>query len=332
MKLKAGYFYILIAFISVFILLAAGFIKYLTPVRKTSAALKKPKLTLPKYIPPIPLKLPACKDRNLFACTVQYLHYLHYLPVSPAGRNKYKFSFPVPGILHNVADSYAWNYQNPFILGAVTQYLKASGELRDGEYASPQINKTLLSQLEKSAAKGEFDTHPWKWVLVKQAKKDEKVELYENGRKIFSSPTNTGKFATTPDGIWYVYLRFHRTTMSGLSPVGISKKVYKSLKVKHPNMVGRLDGHLIKWVAYDDSDIKYVDYFNKGIALHYISRTYYGFPQSAGCIEIPKHNARFLYKNISYGTIVMVIGSVGKEGGDSKKISLQNSFRRSILH
>jgi hypothetical protein len=322
MKFKARRLYILTVFISVFILLAVGFVKYLSPARKTSAAFKKPKPALSAYVSVTPksLKLPICKDETVFACTVKYLQYLRYLPVSYAGHDVYKFSFPVPDILYSIADSYTWNSKNPFILGAAAQYLEASGKISDGEYARPQINGVLLSELKKSAAKGKFDMLPWKWVLVKQAKKGEKVELYENGRAIFSSPVNTGEFTTTPDGTWYIFLRFHDTSMSGLSPKRISKKVYETLKAKHSNAVGCLDGHRIKWVPYDDSGIKYVDYFNKGIALHYISRARFGFPQSAGCVEIPLRAARFLYKNTGYGTIVTVIGFAGNAAAKKHRV------------
>ena len=322
MGLKTRYIYIIIAFISIFILVAAGFMKYLPSAAKTSALSEKPGAVLPElseYNSPKPLSPPICKGKTVFACTVKYLQYLRYLPVSSAGPDKYEFSFPVPDILHRVADSYVWNPQNPFVLGAAVQYLEASGKLHDGEYARPQIDGALLAELKESAAKGKFNPHPWKWVLVRQAEKGEIVELYENGKEIFSSPANTGEFATTPDGTWYVFLRFHDTTMSGLSPKRISMKIYESLKAKHPGMVGCLDGHPIKWVAYDDSGIKYVDYFNKGIALHYILRARYGFPQSAGCIEIPKHNARFLHKNIGYGTIVTVTGSAGNAAAKKRR-------------
>jgi|GEM_PF-6744039 len=319
MRLKTRYVLIIIAFISIFILAAAGFMKFLTSDAKTSALLNKPADVLPELAHhnlhhnlPKPLNVPICKGKTVFACTVKYLQYLRYLPVSYAGPDKYKFSFPVPDILQRVADSYEWNPQNPFVLGAAAQYLKESGKIRDGEYARPQIGAALLSELKKSALKGEFDQHPWKWVLVRQAEKNETVALYENGKEIFSSPANTGEFETTPDGTWYVFLRFQDTAMSGLSPKRISMKTYETLKKKHPGMVGCLDGHPIKWVAYKDSGIKYVDYFNKSIALHYMLRTNYGFPQSAGCIEMPKQNARFLYKKINYGTIVTVIGSTGK--------------------
>ncbi|MHB8231453.1 MAG: L,D-transpeptidase [bacterium] len=317
MKLKPWHFYIWIASALVFILLIAGLSKEVPPLAsKISVIYDKAKPVPFKSFKPF-----ACTGKTVFACTVKYLHYLRYLPISRTGTHRYEFSFPVPEVLRNVADSYAWNSQNPFVLGAAAQYLEVSGGLRDGEYAKPEINAILLSKLKKSAANGEFDSHPWKWVLVRQAMKGERAELYENGRKVFSSPANTGEFTTTPDGTWYVYLRFRNTTMSGLSPSRISEKVYESLKLKDPNKVRCLDGHPVKWVAYDDSGIKYVDYFNRGIALHYIYRLHYGFPQSAGCVELPHRNAEFLYNNIGYGTIVTVVGiaehAAAKKPGDT---------------
>ena len=228
MRLKKIYIYIITAFISIFILAAAGFMKYLPSAAKTSALSKKSAAVLPElseYNSSRPLSPPICKgerfnaqqsEQTVFYCTVKYLQYLRYLPVLSDGPDKYKFSFPVPDILHRVADSYEWNPQNPFILGAAAQYLKVSGKLRGGEYARPQIDVALLSELKESAANGKFDPNPWKWVLVRQAEKNETVQLYENGKKIFSSPANTGEFATTPDGTWYVFLRYHDTTMSGL--------------------------------------------------------------------------------------------------------------------
>ena len=149
MRLKTRYIYIIIAFISIFILAAAGFMKYLPSAAKTSALLKKPGAELSEYNVSKPLSLPLCKGerfnaqqsgQTVFYCTVKYLQYLRYLPVSSEGPGKYKFSFPVPDILHRVADSYGWNPQNPFILGAAAQYLKASGKLKGGEYAKPQID------------------------------------------------------------------------------------------------------------------------------------------------------------------------------------------------
>ncbi len=320
MKFKARRFYILAASaIIILILFTAAIEKYMPSSSNTSVLLNKLKSAAAALSGESSGHL-ECKSTAEFPCVVKYLHYLRYLPVSvsSSGKYGYDFSFPVPKDLQKAADSYKWNPQNPFILGAITQYIEASGMLHDGEYAKPQINGKLLSELKKSAEKGKFDPYPWKWILVRQAAKGEIVELYENGRKVFSSPANTGEFATTLDGTWYVFLRFHSTAMSGLSPSRISMKVYESLKLKHPRMVGCLDGHPVKWVAYNDSGIKYADYFNGGIALHYIARSRYGFPQSAGCVELPYDNARFLHKNIGYGTIVTVSGIAGRAATKQK--------------
>lgn len=253
-----------------------------------------------------------CGNKSVFDCTAECLHYLRYLPIVRTGRLKYKFSFPVPGRLQKAADSYAWNSGNPFVQASVIGYLKASQKGYKPGFGIPGINKKLLIRLEHSASEKKFNPKPWKWILVKQAKKGEIAELYENGRMVFSSPVNTGEFSTTPDGTWYVYLRFHTTSMKGISPSRISEKAYESLAKKNPKKVGCLSGHPVKWVKYDDSGIKYVSYFNKGIALHYIQRPKYGFPQSAGCVELPLKGARFLYDNIGYGTVVTVSGNTGK--------------------
>ncbi|MHB1698249.1 MAG: hypothetical protein ACYCSQ_09145 [bacterium] len=69
MKLKTKYFYILAAFISAFILLAAGFAKYSPFVRKTSAVLKRLKPALPGNILQKPSAAPGCKGKTVFACT-----------------------------------------------------------------------------------------------------------------------------------------------------------------------------------------------------------------------------------------------------------------------
>ena len=311
MKFHTKRFYIWTAsLLLVLILFAAGFAEYMSYARKETALPDKPPVSGSPgaFVSGANSPFMSAAEKAAFVKTVKYLHYLRYLPLSYKGPGDYKFSFPVPADLLKTADSYEWTPRNPFFLGAIEQYLAATGKLRDGEYIKPEISVKLLSELKESASKNEFDPQPWKWVLVRQAMKGEKVELFENGRKVFSSAANTGEYATTPQGTWFVYLRYNDTVMSGLSPSRISEKTYESLVAKTPNAVGCLDGHPVKWVAYDDSGIKYVDYFNKGIALHYIQRDHYGFPQSAGCVELPLHYAKSLHKNIGYGTIVTVIG------------------------
>ncbi len=283
-------------------------------VKKTNRKVYEPDLTKPLD----------CTNLNVFLCTIKYLRYLKYLPISLAYDGKYKFSFPIPENLKKIAYSYGWNEQNPFIIGAIAKYLYESGRIKDGDYDRPEINNKLLWELEKSAAKNQFNNQPWDWVLVKQSKTNEKAELYENGRIIFSFPVNTGILGLTPDGTWYVFLRLPDTTMSGLFPTPIAKKLYASLKSKHFKNIECLDGHPVKLVHYSDSGIKYIDYFHKSVALHYMYRKYYGFPQSAGCIELSERDALLLYKQIGYGTIVSVTGYT-----ISKKVSVASKALRS---
>jgi hypothetical protein len=304
----------------------AGF-NQIMGIKPASVSVKPPKKkeqikTIIKkvYVPDLTKPL-NCKNLNVFLCTVKYLQYLKYLPISLTYGGKYKFSFAIPENIKKIAYSYGWNEQNPLIIGAIAKYLYESGRIKDGDYDEPEINNKLLYELEQSAEKNQFNKQPWDWVLVKQSKNNEKAELYENGRIIFSFPVNTGILGLTPDGTWYVFLRLPDTTMSGLFPTPITKKLYTSLKKsKHFKNIECLDGHPVKLVHYSDSGIKYIDYFHKSVALHYMQRKYYGFPQSAGCVELSKQDALLLYKQIGYGTIVTVTGStIGKKNNNATK-------------
>ncbi|MGC8554633.1 MAG: L,D-transpeptidase [Candidatus Acidulodesulfobacterium sp.] len=281
------------------------------------------------YVPDLTKPL-NCKNLNVFLCTVKYLRYLKYLPISLSYDGKYKFSFPMPENLKKIAYSYGWNEQNPLIIGAIAKYLYESGRIKDGDYDEPEINNKLLYELEQSAEKNQFNKQPWDWVLVKQSKNNEKAELYENGRIIFSFPVNTGILGLTPNGTWYVFLRLPDTTMTGLFPTPITKKLYASLKKsKHFKNIECLDGHPVMLVHYSDSGIKYIDYFHKSVALHYMYRKYYGFPQSAGCVELSEQDALLLYKQIGYGTIVTVTGStISKKNSNVAKVNAVNKTNR----
>jgi hypothetical protein len=266
-----------------------------------------------------------CTNLDVFLCTVKYLQYLKYLPISLTPEGKYKFAFPLQKKLKKIVYSYAWNEQNPFIIGSIARYLNESGRVKDWGYDRPEITDKLLCELEKSAEKKQFNKQPWDWVLVKQSKTNEKAELYENGRIIFYFPVNTGILGLTPDGTWYVFLRMPYTTMSGLFPLPITHKTYKALKLQHFKRIEYLNGYPVKLIHYSDSGIKYIDYFNKNIALHYMPRKHYGFPQSAGCIEFPKIDAYLLYKQIDYGTIVTVTGStLSKKNNNTVKVQKVN--------
>jgi lipoprotein-anchoring transpeptidase ErfK/SrfK len=108
----------------------------------------------------------------------------------------------------------------------------------------------------------------------------EKVTLYENGRKTFTTLANTGVAdAPTQSGTYPVYLRFTVTTMSGVMP----------------------DGE-----TYHDPGIPWVSYFHGGDALHGFIRSSYGYPQSLGCVEMPFAEAAVLWPHTPIGTLVTV--------------------------
>lgn len=65
-------------------------------------------------------------------------------------------------------------------------------------------------------------------------------------------------------------------------------------------------GVLVQWRPYDDPGIKWVSYFDGGSALHYFPRAGYGWPQSAGCVEMPDKAAHQVFSAIHYDTVVTV--------------------------
>ena len=113
----------------------------------------------------------------------------------------------------------------------------------------------------------------------------------------------------------------------------ITRKTYKALKLQHFKKIEYLNGYPVKLVHYSDSGIKYIDYFNQNIALHYMPRKHYGFPQSAGCVEFPKIDAYLLYKQIGYGTIVTVTGStISKKNNNADKVDvIDKTYRTAHL-
>jgi hypothetical protein len=147
------------------------------------------------------------------------------------------------------------------------------------------LNTSLSSILLKEAYKSGFKTKkPFVWVYVDQHI-PQKVYAWQNGKFVFESPVNTGVMGTTNVGTYMVYLRFKKTEMKGTFP-GSDK-------------------------TYDDPDVPWVNYFYKGEALHGFPRKRYGYPQSAGCVELPIQNAKELYK-ILYKYAVVTVSNYDK--------------------
>jgi len=120
---------------------------------------------------------------------------------------------------------------------------------------------------------------PFVWVYVDQHI-PQKVYVWQKGKYIFKSPTNTGVMHTTAVGNFMIYLRFRSTVMEGTFP--------------------GTDIH------YDDPDVPWVNYFHGGEAIHGFPRRHYGYPQSAGCVELPIYKAKELYPMLYKYAVVTV--------------------------
>jgi hypothetical protein len=200
-------------------------------------------------------------------------------------------------------------------LGAETSFLKSDKDIHTGEFAKPEINSKLVFLLAKAFEKKELNRNPWQWVYVHKSRLPEFAEIWEHSESaynnirhngiIFKTSVNTGVLNTTPRVTNFVYFRNPHVTMKGFFPIKISSKEFFKDKSKNKN-VNMVNGHYVKYQYYDDPDIKWVNYFDGGRAIHYYKRKNYGFPQSAGCVELPYKAAYKVYHIIHYGTIVSV--------------------------
>jgi len=146
-------------------------------------------------------------------------------------------------------------------------------------------NTSLASVILFKAYKSGFKAKkPFVWVYVDQHI-PQKVYVWENGKYIFESLANTGVMGTTNTGTYMVYLRFRKTAMKGTFP-GTNK-------------------------TYNDPDVPWVNYFYRGEALHGFPRRRYGYPQSAGCVELPIPKARKLYE-ILYKYAIVTLSNYDK--------------------
>ncbi len=144
------------------------------------------------------------------------------------------------------------------------------------------VNRVLSSELVKALAVAALahtvDPDPYGYVDVSEANL-ENLTVFEDGSPVFRSLANTGIENSTPIGTWPVYLRLESQTLHGTYPNG---------------------------VPYDIPDVRYLNYFDGNFAIHAFNRAAYGFPQSAGCVELPLDAAARVWKYLHYGTLVTV--------------------------
>jgi peptidoglycan hydrolase-like protein with peptidoglycan-binding domain len=159
--------------------------------------------------------------------------------------------------------------------GAVMAFEGAVGLPTDGIISPP-----VWAALTSAVAGRRTDEAPYDYLVVSESL-PESLIVWQAGKAVYQTPVNTGvPGATTPTGTWPVYARYLTTTMSGTDP----------------------DGY-----QYNVSGVPWVAYFMGGDAVHGYWRSYYGYPQSNGCVELPVGNAQVVWAMDPIGTLVSVV-------------------------
>ena len=164
---------------------------------------------------------------------------------------------------------------NVIVRGAIMMFQDEHGLTVDG-LPGPDLWKALL----KEALDERTEHAGYSYVYVHRDQRPQELTLWHNGKRIFSSPGNTGvPSAPTELGTFPVFEHLAETTMSGTNPDG---------------------SH------YSDPGIKWVSYFNGGDALHAFDRASFGTPQSVGCVELPLASAAKIWHYTPIGTLVTI--------------------------
>ena len=222
----------------------------------------------------------------------QILAGLGYLPLSWTPTAGQPAQSPDQSLYHPPSGQFSWTWSSPpaslvaawapgqyttMTRGAVMAFEADHGMAVDG-VAGPQVWNALLLVSSESAP--QKNPHGYTYALA-QKTSPETLTVWHDGSVISTSGTNTGiPQAPTPDGTWPVYERLRTQIMRGTNPNGT--------KYADP----------VAWVAY----------FNGGDAIHYIARSYYGSPQSLGCLEVSYATGQHIWPYLNYGTLVTVTG------------------------
>lgn len=245
-----------------------------------------------------------------------------YLPVSISQDGQIHWNIDLPDVLREQAGKWSWNDPwNPFILGALYNFERSNGlPVRPGRYGWKKLPEKVKQLIQSNQYVD--DPNPWTWVLVKRGYSSETATLYRSVSSdsgfsmdpVFTTAVNTGVFNGTPLGTWPVYLRYKVTSMRGSMVVSVPQNKVSEYQLDHENGaswkslgVSFRGNVMVHKIHYDDHGIKWVSYFHRGDALHYFPRKTYGWPQSAGCVEMPEKAAKKMWNDIGYGTLVSIV-------------------------
>jgi lipoprotein-anchoring transpeptidase ErfK/SrfK len=231
----------------------------------------------------------------------QILAQLHYLPLSftpaPGVRAPTTLAGEVATLGTPLKGSFSWRFPStpaalqaqwqpgsPTVLvkGALMAFLSATESSYNGYTADDetvaQLADASWKALLSAAAASKVDPYPYSYVHVSE-KLPETLIVWENGRTVLTSPTNTGiPGEPTALGTYPVYVRYTFNYMTGFNPDG----------------------------SYYDDPVYWINYFNGGDAVHAFPRASYGFPQSLGCVELPAAAAEVAFDHLAIGDLVTV--------------------------
>jgi peptidoglycan hydrolase-like protein with peptidoglycan-binding domain len=183
-----------------------------------------------------------------------------------------------PGYPSQLTKQWKTGKDNMLDKGAIRAFQYDHGLTMDGT-AGPQVWSSLLA----AAAANQVNPNGYTYAIADQHSPHESLKVWHEGKVILNTLANTGiGAAPTVDGTFPVYERLEFQIMKGTNPDGS--------KYADP----------VSWISY----------FNGGDAVHYFERPGYGYYQSLGCVELPLTPAKFIYKYLTYGTLVTVTGPV----------------------
>jgi hypothetical protein len=231
----------------------------------------------------------------------QVLAQLHYLPLnftpSAGVRSPTSFAGEVATLDAPLKGRFSWRWSSApaslraqwqpgsptvMVKGALMAFLAETDSSYDGYIADDETVTQLADAswqgLLRAAAANRADPEPYSYVYVSESL-PETLNIWEDGRVVLTSPTNTGiPQEPTALGTYPIYVRYTFNYMSGFNPDG----------------------------SYYDDPVYWINYFNGGDAVHGFVRGSYGFPQSLGCVELPIPTAHVAFNHLAIGDLVTV--------------------------
>jgi hypothetical protein len=198
---------------------------------------------------------------------------LGYSPLNWTSTNGFQWRWAPPPTLQPL-----WSPgQNGVIArGAIMSFEAVAGLSTDGSISAAEVN-ALQAAADNPSGPG-ANPNGFSYAVANESS-PESLTVWHNGAVVARTAANTGGAGTpTAKGSFPVYLRLRNQVMRGTNPNG---------------------------TTYADP-VQFVAYFNGGDALHYMSRTSYGDPQSLGCVELPLAGAATVWPYMTLGSIVTV--------------------------